>query len=68
MYLAIAVSTRINIVCKWVAKAAKDIWAIDYRLNKLKGSLNKIKDKLMFIRHSITTLIHNTRLLDIELK
>ena len=68
MYLAIAISARVNIVCKRVAKVVKDIWAIDYRLSKLRGSLGKIKDKLMFIRRSITTLIYNARLPDIELK
>ena len=68
MYLAIAVSACVNIVYKRVAKVVKDIQAIDYRLSKLKGSLSKIKDKLAFIRRGITTLIRNTRLLDIELK
>ena len=68
MYLAIAVSTRVNIVCKLVAKVVKDIRAIDYQLSKLKGSLSKIKDKLTFIRRSITILIYNAGLLDIELK
>jgi hypothetical protein len=51
-----------------VAKVVKDIRAIDYRLSKLKGPLSKIEDKLAFIRRSITTLIYNARLLDIELK
>ena len=51
-----------------MAKVAKDVRAIDYRLSKLKGSLSKIKDKLAFIRRSITILIYNTRLPDIELK
>ena len=51
-----------------MAKVVKDIRAIDYQLSKLKGSLSKIKDKLAFIRRSITTLIYNTGLLDIELK
>ena len=68
MYLAIAISARVNIVYKWVAKVVKDIRAIDYRLSKLKGSLSEIKDKLTFIRRGITTLIYNTGLLDIELK
>ena len=68
MYLIIAVSIRVNIVYKRVAKVVKDIRAIDYRLSKLKGSLSKIKDKLTFIRRGITTLIYNTRLLDIEFK
>ena len=68
MYLAIAVSIRVNIVCKRVAKVAKDVQAIDYQLSKLKGSLSKIKDKLAFIRRGITTLIYNARLLDIEFK
>ena len=68
MYLVIAISARINIVYKRVAKVVKDIRAIDYRLSKLKGSLSKIKDKLAFIRRGITTLIYNAGLLDIELK
>ena len=68
MYLIIAISIRVNIVYKRVAKIVKDIWAIDHQLSKLKGSLSKIKDKLMFIRRGITILIYNTRLLDIELK
>ena len=68
VYLVIAVSARVNIVYKRVAKVVKDIWAIDYWLSKLKGSLSEIKDKLAFIRRGITTLIYNTRLLDIELK
>jgi len=68
VYLAITISTRVNIVRKRVAKVAKDIQAIDYRLSKLKGSLSKIKDKLAFIRRSITTLIRNAGLPDIELK
>ena len=68
MYLAIAVSARVNIVYKRVAKVVKDIRAIDHRLSKLRGSLGKIKDKLAFIRCGITILIRNARLLDIELK
>ena len=51
-----------------MAKVVKDIRAMDYRLSKLKNSLSKIKDKLAFIRRSITILIYNVRLLDIELK
>jgi hypothetical protein len=51
-----------------VAKVVKDVWAIDYRLSKLKGSLSKIKDKLVFIRCGITILIRNAGLPDIELK
>ena len=57
MYLAITISARVNIVYKRVAKVVKDVWAIDHRLSKLKGSLSKIKDKLTFIRRSITILI-----------
>ena len=68
MYLVIIISTRINIVYKRVTNIVKDIWAIDYRLSKLRGSLGKIKYKLIFIRRSITILIYNARLLDIELK
>ena len=51
-----------------MAKVVKDVRAIDYQLSKLKGSLSKIKDKLAFIRCSITTLIYNARSLNIELK
>jgi len=68
VYLVIAISIYVNIVYKRVAKVVKDIWAIDYWLSKLKGSLSKIKDKLIFIRCGITILIYNARLLDIELK
>jgi len=68
VYLVIAVSARVNIVYKWVAKVVKDIWAIDHQLSKLRGSLGKIKDKLVFIRRGITILIYNARLPDIELK
>ena len=66
MYLAITVSTRINIVYKRVTNMAKDIRAIDRRFNKFKESLGEIKDKLAFLRRSIITLIRNTRLPDIE--
>ena len=51
-----------------MAKVIKDVWAIDNRLSKLKGSLSKIKDKLTFVRRGITILIYNTRVLDMELK
>ena len=68
VYLVITVSIYINIVYKRVTKIVRDILAIDYRLNKLKDSLSKIKNKLAFIRCSITILIYNTRLLDIEFK
>jgi hypothetical protein len=68
VYLAIAISVYIDIVCKRVAEVVKDIRAIDNRLSKLKGSLSKIKDKLTFIRRGITTLIRNAGLPDIELK
>jgi hypothetical protein len=68
VYLVIAISARVNIVYKRVAKVVKDVRAIDYWLSKLKGSLSEIKDKLAFIRCSITTLIYNAGLLDIELK
>ena len=66
MYLAIAVSTRINIVRKRVTNIAKDIRAIDRRFNRFKDSLSKIIDKLTFLRRSIIILIRNTRLPDIE--
>jgi hypothetical protein len=55
-------------VYKRVTKIAKDTWAIDRRLSKLKDSPSKIKDKLAFIRRGITTLIYNAGLLDIEFK
>ena len=67
-YLAIVVSTRVNIVRKRVTKIVKDIRAIYRRLSRLKDSLSKIKDKLAFIRRGITTLIYNAGLLDIEFK
>jgi len=51
-----------------VTKIAKDVWAIDRRLSKLKDSLSKIKDRLAFIRRSIIALIRNAGLLDIEFK
>ena len=66
VYLAIAVSTRINIVCKQVTNIAKDVRAIDRRFNNFKDSLSKIKDKLAFLRRGIIALIRNARLLDIE--
>ena len=62
------VSMYVNIVYKRVTKIAKDIWAMDRRLSGLKDSLSKIKDELAFIRRSITILIYNARLLDIEFK
>ena len=66
MYLAITISIYINIVRKRVTNIAKEVRAIDRRLNKFKDSLSKIKDKLTFLRRSIITLICNTRLPDIE--
>jgi hypothetical protein len=66
VYLAIAISIRVNIVYKQVTNIAKDIRAIDRRFNKFKDSLSEIKDKLTFLRRSIIALIRNTRLLDIE--
>jgi hypothetical protein len=30
VYLVIAISARVNIVYKWVARVVKDVWAIDY--------------------------------------
>ena len=68
VYLAIAISAHINIVYKQVTKIAKDVQAIDCRLSKLKDSLSEIKDKLVFMRHSITTLVYNAGLLNIEFK
>jgi len=66
VYLAIAVSARINIVYKRVTNIVKDVSAINRQLNKFGYSLSKIKDKLAFLRRGIITLIHNTRLLDIK--
>ena len=68
VYSAITISTRVNIAYKQVTKIIKDIQAVDYQLSKLKDSLNEIKDKLVFIRYSITALICNTRLLNMEFK
>ena len=51
-----------------MTKITKDIQAIDHQLSRLKDSISKIKDKLVFIKRSITALIHNTRLPDIEFK
>jgi hypothetical protein len=47
---------------------AKDIQAINYQLNRFKDSLNKIKDKLAFLKYSVITLIYNTGLLNIKYK
>ena len=66
VYLAIAVSTRINIVYKRVTNIARDVRAIDRWLNKFKDSLSEIKDKLAFLRRGVIILIHNARLLDIK--
>ena len=66
VYLAITISTYINIVRKRVTNMAKDIRAIDRQLNKFKDSLSKIKDKLAFLRRSVIILIRNTGLPDIE--
>jgi len=68
VYLAIAVSARVNIVREQVTKIAKDVRAIDCRLSKLKDSLSEIKDELAFIRRGIIALVRNTGLLDIEFK
>jgi hypothetical protein len=66
VYLAIAVSARINIVCKQVTNIVKDVRAIDRRFNNFEDSLSKVKDKLAFLRRGIIALIRNTRLLDIK--
>ena len=68
VYLAITVSVHVNIVCEQVTKIAKDVQAIDRRLNELKDSLSKIKDRLAFIRRGIIALIRNAGLLNIEFK
>ena len=68
VYLAIAISTRVNIVYKRVTNIAKDVQAIDRWFNKFKDSLSKIKDKLTFLRRSIIILIYNAGLLDIKYK
>ena len=68
VYLAITISTRVDIVYKQITKIAKDIQAINCQLKRLKDSLSKIKNKLTFIRYGITILIHNAGLPDIEFK
>ena len=68
VYLAIAVSARVDIVRERVAEVAKDVRAIDHRLSKLKGSLSEIKDELAFMRRGITALVRNAGLPDIELE
>ena len=68
VYLVIAVSTRVNIVCKWVTNIVKDVRGIDCRFNKFKDSLSKIKDKLAFLRRGVIILIRNAGLLDIKYK
>jgi len=68
VYLAIAVSACIDIVCKRVTNIAKDVRAMDRRFNKFKDSLNEIKNKLAFLRRGIIALIRNAGLLDIEYK
>jgi len=50
VYSAIAVFVRVNIVYEQVTEIAKDVWAIDRWLSKLKDSLSEIKDELAFIR------------------
>ena len=66
VYLAMAISARINIVYKQITDIAKDIQAIDRQFNKFEDSLNEIKDELTFLRHSIIVLIYNAGLPDIE--
>jgi len=68
VYSAIAVSVYINIVYKQITNMVKDVWVIDYWLNKFKDSLSEIKDKLVFLRRGIIALVRNARLLDIEYK
>ena len=68
VYLVITISIRVNIAYKQIIEIIKDIQAVDYQLNKLEDSLSEIKDKLAFIRRSITVLVHNTRLLNMEFK
>ena len=41
---------------------------MDYQLNKFKDFLNKIKDKLMFLKYSIIIFIYNAKLPDIKYK
>ena len=45
---------------------AKNIQAIDYQFNKFKESLNKIKNKLTFLKYSVIAFIYNTGLPDIK--
>jgi len=66
VYSAIAVSARIDIVRKQVTNMAKDVRAIDRRLNKFGDSLSEIKDKLAFLRRGIIALVRNTGLPDIK--
>ena len=66
MYLAIAISVHVDIVCEKVTNIAENIRAIDCQLNKFKDSLSKIKDELAFLRRSIIALIYNAGLLDIK--
>ena len=47
---------------------AKDIRGIDYQFNEFKNSFSEIKDKFMFLKCSVITLIHNARLLNIKYK
>ena len=66
VYLAIAISIRIDIVYKQVTNIAKDIQAIDRWFGKFEDSLSEIKDKLTFLRRGVIVLVYNTGLLDIE--
>ena len=66
MYLAITISTRINIVRKWVTNIVNNIQAMDRRFNKFKDSLSKIKDELAFLRRGVIILIRNAGLPDIK--
>ena len=68
MYLAIAVSTRIDIICKKVTEITKNGWAIDCWLSELEIFLNKIKNKVAFIRRGIIAFVRNIGLLNIEFK
>jgi len=51
-----------------MTKIVKDVWAIDYGLSEFENSLSEIKDKLAFIRRSITIFTCNASLLNIKFK
>ncbi len=66
VYSAIAVSARVDIVRERVTDIAKDVRAMDRRLNEFEDSLSEIKDELAFLRRGVIALVRNAGLLDIE--